>query len=90
VANFFTEGSPIARQAHGSEDAFQVRERIGHLGGTAFEDVLTTLTGHDDGPATVGRLARLPEMTLELSERRLHTESDYLIQGRAASPRVAA
>jgi hypothetical protein len=63
-------------EVHGTEDTFQAREWMIVGCRPAFEDILV---GDDDRVAAVGRFTRLPKIPLELSERRLHDESDYLI-----------
>ena len=92
MADFFTKRGVVAWQRHRTENALQAREGVIGRSGAPFEYIDRVFTGHDNGIAPIRGLTRVAEVALKFRKRRLHRESDYLInvtgsRDRAHSPR---
>ena len=92
MADFFTKRGVVAWQRHRTENALQAREGVIGRSGAPFEYIDRVFAGDDNGVAPIRGLTRVAEVALKFRQRRLHRESDYLInvtgsRDRAHSPR---
>jgi hypothetical protein len=82
AADFFTKGGGgILGQRYGAKHAFQAGKRMLGSARAAFEDILGALANDHDGIAPVSSFPRFAKITLELSQRCFHAQSDNLITG---------
>jgi hypothetical protein len=79
LADFFTKRSLVAWQRHRTENALQAGEGVIGRSGAAFEYIDRVFTRDDNRVAPIRGLTRVAEVALKLRKRRLHRESDYLI-----------
>ena len=88
LADFFTKRGLVAWQRHRTENALQAGEGVIGRSGAAFEYIDRVFTRDDNRVAPIRGLTRVAEVALKFRKRRLHRESDYLINATGSSDSV--